>query len=198
MEQSANYADRLGSSITKNYTDRTTHFFIFYGGKAMKKIAIIMGSDSDLPIVTKATDMLKSLDIPFEVHVYSAHRTPREAADFVASAKGEGFGVIIAAAGMAAHLAGAVAANTLLPVIGIPISSKQIGGMDALLSTVQMPSGIPVATVAIDGAKNAAILAAQIIALGDDRLSEKLKADRKKAADIVIEKNQKIEQQYNI
>ena len=146
----------------------------------MKKVAVIMGSDSDLPVVEKAIDTLREFD---EVHVYSAHRTPAEVKDFVSSAENNGFGVIIAAAGMAAHLAGAIAANTVLPVIGIPVSAKKLDGIDALLSTVQMPSGIPVATVAIDGAKNAAILAAQIIALSDKTLSDKLKADRKKASD---------------
>ena len=164
----------------------------------MKKVGILMGSDSDLPIVEKAIDTLKQYGVPFEVHVYSAHRTPVEAKEFSANARSNGFGAIIAAAGMAAHLAGAVAANTVLPVIGIPVSAKKLDGLDALLSTVQMPSGIPVATVAVDGAKNAAILAAQIIALGDAELSLKLKADREKAANIVLEKNQKIEQQYNI
>ena len=163
----------------------------------MKKVAVIMGSDSDLPIVEKAIDTLKEFGIPFEVHVYSAHRTPVETKEFVSSAEANGFGVIIAAAGMAAHLAGAVAANTVLPVIGIPVSAKKLDGLDALLSTVQMPSGIPVATVAIDGAKNAAILAAQIIALSDSELSDKLKADRQKASETVLEKNKKIEALYN-
>ena len=163
----------------------------------MRKVGIVMGSDSDLPIIKKATDMLTSLGIPFEVHIYSAHRTPDEARDFARNARDNGIGVIIAAAGMAAHLAGAVAANTVLPVIGIPVSAKKLDGIDALLATVQMPSGIPVATVAIDGAKNAAILAAQIIALGDSELYEKLKADRESAAKTVLEKNAKIEQQYN-
>ena len=164
----------------------------------MKKVGIMMGSDSDLPVVEKAIDALKEFGIPYEVHVYSAHRTPEQVKEFTQNAEANGFGVIIAAAGMAAHLAGAVAANTILPVIGIPVSAKKLDGLDALLSTVQMPSGIPVATVAVDGAKNAAILAAQIIALGDADLSLKLKADREKAANIVLEKNQKIEQQYNI
>ena len=163
----------------------------------MKKVAVIMGSDSDLPVVEKAIDTLKEYGIPYEVHVYSAHRTPEQVRDFVSNARDNGFGVIIAAAGMAAHLAGAVAANTVLPVIGIPVSAKKLDGLDALLATVQMPSGIPVATVAIDGAKNAAILAAQIIALGDDELYSKLKADRENAAKTVLEKNAKIEQQYN-
>ena len=163
----------------------------------MKKVAVIMGSDSDLPVVEKAIDTLKEYGIPYEVHVYSAHRTPEQVRDFVSNARDNGFGVLIAAAGMAAHLAGAVAANTVLPVIGIPVSAKKLDGLDALLATVQMPSGIPVATVAIDGAKNAAILAAQIIALGDDELYAKLKADRESAAKTVLEKNAKIEQQFN-
>lgn len=164
----------------------------------MKKVAIIMGSDSDLPVVEKAIDSLREFGIPYEVHVYSAHRTPLETRDFVLGAEENGFGVIIAAAGMAAHLAGAVAANTVLPVIGIPVSAKKLDGLDALLSTVQMPSGIPVATVAIDGAKNAAILAMQILALSDDELSAKLKADRQKSGETVLAKNAKIEQQYNV
>ena len=164
----------------------------------MKKVGIIMGSDSDLPVVEKAIDALKEFEISYEVHVYSAHRTPEQVKEFTQNAEVNGFGVIIAAAGMAAHLAGAVAANTVLPVIGIPVSAKKLDGLDALLSTVQMPSGIPVATVAVDGAKNAAILAAQIIALGDAELSLKLKADREKAANVVLEKNQKIEMQYNV
>ena len=156
-----------------------------------------MGSDSDLPIVEKGINVLRDYGIPFEVHVYSAHRTPKEAADFVSTAKERGFGVMIAAAGMAAHLAGAVAANTTLPVIGIPISCKNTGGMDALLATVQMPSGIPVATVAIDGAANAAHLAAQILALSDETLSEKLANARKEASEKVLEKNRAVEEKYN-
>ena len=164
----------------------------------MKKVAVIMGSDSDLPIVEKGINVLKEYGIPFEVHVYSAHRTPLEASEFVSSAYENGFGVMIAAAGMAAHLAGAVAANTVLPVIGIPISSKNTGGIDALLSTVQMPSGIPVATVAIDGAANAAHLAAQILALSDPELREKLINTRAVAKDKVLEKNKAIEEKYNV
>lgn len=164
----------------------------------MKKAAVIMGSDSDLPIVEKAITTLKQFGVPTEVHVYSAHRTPQQVKSFVECADENGFGVIIAAAGKAAHLAGAVAANTVLPVIGIPISSKTFDGMDALLSTVQMPSGIPVATVAVDGAKNAALLAIQILALSDDGLKLKLKEDRKKACDEVLNKNSKIEQQFNV
>ena len=146
----------------------------------MKKVAIIMGSDSDLPIVQKAMDVLKSFDIPFEAHVYSAHRTPTQALEFASKAKDNGFGVIIAAAGMAAHLAGVLASQTTLPVIGIPCSSKNLDGLDALLATVQMPTGVPVATVAVNGAANAAILSAQILALGDDVLAKKL-ADKKLA-----------------
>lgn len=164
----------------------------------MKKVAVIMGSDSDLPIVEKGINVLKDYGIPFEVHVYSAHRTPAEAAEFVKGAAGAGFGVIIAAAGMAAHLAGAIAANTVLPVIGIPISCKNTGGVDALWSTVQMPSGIPVATVAIDGAANAAHLAAQIIALSDSELSAKLVAARAAAKETVLQKNRAIEEKYNV
>ena len=163
----------------------------------MKKVAVLMGSDSDLPIVEKGINVLRDYGIPYEVHVYSAHRTPKEAADFVSSARDNGFGVMIAAAGMAAHLAGAVAANTTLPVIGIPISCKNTGGFDALLATVQMPSGIPVATVAIDGAANAAHLAAQILALSDDILAEKIIAQRESAHNTVLEKNRAVEEKYN-
>ncbi|MBQ3252386.1 MAG: 5-(carboxyamino)imidazole ribonucleotide mutase [Oscillospiraceae bacterium] len=155
----------------------------------MKKVGIIMGSDSDLPIIQKATDMLKSLDIPFEVHIYSAHRTPVEARDFALNARENGFGVLIAAAGMAAHLAGAIAANTTLPVIGIPCKSSVLDGMDALLSTVQMPTGIPVATVAINGGANAALLAAQILAVSDGDLASKLDAKRASDAAKVLEKD---------
>lgn len=158
----------------------------------MKKVGIIMGSDSDLPIIRKATDMLKTLEIPFEVHIFSAHRTPNEARDFAENASANGFGVLIAAAGMAAHLAGAIAANTTLPVIGIPCSSSNLDGMDALLSTVQMPTGIPVATVAINGGGNAAILAAQILALEDTSLAEKLILKRKNDAAAVIEKDRAV------
>ncbi len=164
----------------------------------MKKVAILMGSDSDLPIVEKGISVLKDYGIPFEVHVYSAHRTPLECAEFVKGAAKCGFGVIIAAAGMAAHLAGAVAANTHLPVIGIPISCKNTGGVDALWATVQMPSGVPVATVAIDGAANAAHLAAQIIALSDESLTEKLIAKKAAASAAVLEKNKAVEEKYNV
>jgi len=148
-----------------------------------------MGSDSDLPIIQKATDMLKSLEIPFEVHVYSAHRTPVEARDFALNARENGFGVLIAAAGMAAHLAGAIAANTTLPVIGIPCKGGMMDGLDALLSTVQMPSGIPVATVALNGGANAALLAAQILAVSDAELAQKLDEQRANNAANVLKKD---------
>lgn len=163
----------------------------------MKKVGIIMGSDSDLPVVEKAITTLKELDIPFEVHVYSAHRTPIEAKAFSENARENGFGAIIAAAGKAAHLAGAIAANTTLPVIGIPVKSSTLDGLDALLSTVQMPGGIPVATVAIDGAQNAALLAAQILAVEDRTLADKLDAQRKASTENVLSKNKKIEEQFN-
>ncbi len=163
----------------------------------MKKVGIVMGSASDLPVVRKAIDTLASFGVPYEVHVYSAHRTPREAADFAANAKKNGFGAIIAAAGMAAHLAGAVAAQTTLPVIGIPCKSNTLDGIDALLSTVQMPSGIPVATVAIDGAVNAALLCVEMLALSDEGLAEKLEAKRKKDAEGVLLKNAEIEAEFN-
>ena len=155
----------------------------------MKKVGIVMGSDSDLPIIQKAVDTLRSLDIPFEVHIYSAHRTPVEARDFAINARENDFGVLIAAAGMAAHLAGAIAANTTLPVIGIPCKSSVLDGMDALLSTVQMPTGIPVATVAINGGANAALLAAQILAVSDADLAQKLDAKRVSDAQAVLQKD---------
>ena len=158
----------------------------------MKKVGIIMGSDSDLPIVQKAVDMLKSLEIPYEVHIYSAHRTPVEAHDFAVNARANGFGAIICAAGMAAHLAGAIAANTTLPVIGIPCKGGMMDGLDALLATVQMPTGIPVATVAINGAGNAALLAAQIIAVSDAEVAAKLDAKRAADAAKVLEKDRAI------
>ena len=156
----------------------------------MKKVAIIMGSDSDLPVVKKAADTLASFSVPYEMHVYSAHRTPAQAHDFSLTARNNGFGVIIAAAGMAAHLAGSLAANTTLPVIGIPMKSSTFtNGIDALLSTVQMPSGIPVATVAVDGAVNAALLAIQILAVTDADLAAKLDAKRAADAEKVLEKD---------
>lgn len=158
----------------------------------MKKVGIVMGSDSDLPIVTKAINTLRAFEVPFEVHVYSAHRTPAQAAEFAQNAEANGFGVLIAAAGMAAHLAGALAAQTTLPVIGIPCKSNTLDGIDALLSTVQMPSGIPVATVAIDGAANAALLSIEILALSDPALSAKLKEKRVKDAAAVLEKDRAI------
>ncbi len=158
----------------------------------MKKVGIVMGSDSDLPIVQKAIDTLKSLEIPYEVHIYSAHRTPVEARDFAVNARSNGFGAIIAAAGMAAHLAGAIAANTTLPVVGIPCKGGAMDGLDALLSTVQMPTGIPVATVALNGGANAALLCAQMLAIEDENLAKKLDDKRQKDAEAVLEKDSKI------
>ncbi len=163
----------------------------------MKKVAIIMGSDSDLPVVEKAINTLKEYGVPSEVHVFSAHRTPDEAAEFAINARKNGFGAIIAAAGMAAHLAGALAARTTLPVVGIPVKSTNLDGMDALLSTVQMPSGIPVATVAINGAVNAALLCIQMLAITDEQLANKLDNARKEGAEKVLEKNKAVEEKYN-
>jgi len=163
----------------------------------MKKVAIIMGSDSDLPIVEKAIEVLKQYQVPFEVHIYSAHRTPEKARDFAVNARKNNIGVIIAAAGKAAHLAGSLAANTCLPVIGIPIKSSTLDGLDALLSTVQMPSGVPVATVAIDGAQNSALLAIQMLAIEDKELAEKLEEAKKENERKVLEKDSKIALQFN-
>ncbi|MBQ2903429.1 MAG: 5-(carboxyamino)imidazole ribonucleotide mutase [Clostridia bacterium] len=163
----------------------------------MKKVGIIMGSDSDLPVVEKAIDTLEEYGVPYEVHVYSAHRTPEHSKDFSQNAILNGFGAIICAAGKAAHLAGAVAANTTLPVIGIPVKSSTLDGLDALLSTVQMPAGIPVATVAIDGAVNAALLSIQILAVSDVELAEKLAEARAKATEKVLAANEKIEERFN-
>ena len=163
----------------------------------MKKVGIIMGSDSDLPIVRKAMDTLTAFEVPFEVHIYSAHRTPDEAGVFAAQARENGFGVLICAAGMAAHLAGAIAARTSLPVIGIPCKSTNLDGMDALLSTVMMPPGIPVATVAIDGAKNAALLAIQILALSDPDLAQKLEDDRKAQQEAVLKADAELRAKYH-
>ncbi len=163
----------------------------------MKKIGIVMGSDSDMPVVSKAIDTLKEFEVPYEVHIYSAHRTPQEAKAFAQGARANGFGAIIAAAGKAAHLAGAIAANTTLPVIGIPVKSSTLDGLDALLSTVQMPSGIPVATVAIDGAANAALLAVQMLAIEDEALALKLSEQRKANAQKVLEKDAAIAAQLN-
>ena len=164
---------------------------------SIKKVGIVMGSDSDLPVVEKAINVLKEYGVSFEVHVYSAHRTPVEAKEFALNARTNGFGAIIAAAGMAAHLAGAIAANTTLPVIGLPVKSKNLDGIDALLSTVQMPTGIPVATVAIDGAVNAAMLSIQILAVTDGALAARLDKARIEGAEKVLEKNRAIEEKFN-
>ena len=163
----------------------------------MKKIAIIMGSDSDLPIVEKAINVLVEFGVPYEAHVFSAHRTPEESALFSKNARENGFGAIIAAAGMAAHLAGAIAANTTLPVVGIPVSSNNLGGIDALLSTVQMPSGIPVATVAVNGAANAALLCIQMLAIEDSELAAALNTKRQKDRETVLKKNAAVEEEFN-
>ena len=160
-----------------------------------KKVAVLMGSDSDWPVVKAACAELKRLDIPFEAHILSAHRTPAEAAEFSKTARDKGFGVILCAAGMAAHLAGAVAANTTLPVVGIPMKGGAVDGLDALLATVQMPSGIPVATVALNGAKNAAVLAAQILSVSDDALAAKLDAAREDMARQIAEKEAKLQEE---
>lgn len=160
----------------------------------MKKVGVVMGSDSDLKVVNKAIDVLKEYSVPYEVHIYSAHRTPQQAREFSLNARKNCFGVIIAAAGMAAHLAGALAANTTLPVIGIPVKSANFDGMDALLSTVMMPSGIPVATVAVDGAKNAALLAVEMLAIEDEQLAQRLEQARSEAAQAVLEKDKKAQE----
>ena len=162
----------------------------------MKKVVIIMGSDSDLPVVEKALEPLKEYGVPYEMHVFSAHRTPEQARAFALSARDNGFGVILCAAGKAAHLAGAFAANTTLPVIGIPIKSSTLDGLDALLSTVQMPSGVPVATVAIDGAHNAALLAVQILSVSDETLARKLDAAKAAAAEKVLAKDKAVFEKY--
>lgn len=163
----------------------------------VKKVAVIMGSDSDLPVVEKGIEVLKEYGVPFEVHVYSAHRTPEEAGAFAKSARAQGFGVLICAAGMAAHLAGAFAANTTLPVIGIPCSSKVLEGMDALLSTVMMPPGIPVATVGVNTAKNAALLAIEILAVTEESLAEKLQSDRDRNHEKIMQKDQELSARFN-
>ncbi len=162
----------------------------------MKKVAVIMGSDSDLPVVEKAFSVFEEYGVPYVVHVYSAHRTPIEAREFAQKAAQDGYGAIIAAAGKAAHLAGSLAANTVLPVIGIPVKSSTLDGLDALLSTVQMPAGIPVATVAIDGAQNAALLAVQILAVSDEQLRNKLLSARLAAAEKVLKKDAEISAKY--
>lgn len=192
-------ADRLGNPIGK---DRTA-LFVFYDPKKkkerslmMKKVAVIMGSDSDLPVAEKAVNTLSSYGVPFEVHVFSAHRTPEQARAFSVSARENGFGAIIALAGMAAHLAGAIAANTTLPVVGVPVKSANLGGIDALLSTVQMPSGIPVATVAIDGAANAALLCIEMLAIEDAALAEKLMAARAEGMEKVLAKNKAVQEKF--
>lgn len=163
----------------------------------MKKVAVLMGSDSDLPVVEKAINTLKDFGVPTEVHVYSAHRTPEQVREFTSKARENGFGAIIAAAGKAAHLAGAIAAQTTLPVIGIPVKSSTLDGLDALLATVQMPSGMPVATVAIDGAENAALLAIQILAVTDETLAEKLKHKRVAGAEKVLAADANLASKYN-
>ncbi len=163
----------------------------------MRKVGVVMGSASDLPVAEKAIGVLRQYGVPFEVRVLSAHRCPEEARDFAASARASGFSVLIAAAGMAAHLAGALAANTTLPVIGIPCKGAQLDGMDALLSTVMMPSGIPVATVAIDGAKNAALLAIEILAVSDKALADKLARARKEETEQVLQKDREIMEAYS-
>jgi 5-(carboxyamino)imidazole ribonucleotide mutase len=187
-----------GQSLKSTWDD-CAFFILTDSGKDIfvKKVGIIMGSDSDLPVVEKAISTLADLRIPTEVHVYSAHRTPVEAREFSVNARANGFGAIIAAAGKAAHLAGAIAANTTLPVIGIPVKSSTLDGIDALLSTVQMPAGIPVATVAIDGAANAALLAAQIIAVDDADLAARLDEMRKSASEKVLRANAEIEKKYS-
>ena len=163
----------------------------------MKKVGIILGSDSDLPIVEKAIAVLNEFEVKYELHIYSAHRTPEQAKEFSQNARKNGFGAIICAAGMAAHLAGAIAANTTIPVIGIPIDCGKFSGLDALLSTVQMPTGIPVATVAVNGGANAALLASEILAVGDIELSKKLKAKRKSDSEKVLEKDKIICAKFN-
>jgi len=172
-------------------------FLLSEGGTPLKKVGIVMGSDSDLPILRKTMDTLNALEIPFACHVYSAHRTPEEARDFARNARSDGYGVIIAAAGMAAHLAGAIAANTTLPVIGIPCKGPCFDGMDALLSTVMMPSGIPVATVAVNGGVNAALLAAQILAVEDHNLARKLDSKRISDSAKVLEKDAALQAELN-
>lgn len=186
-EQETDIADRLGT--LRFYLSLCAFFDFICKEEAMKKVGIVMGSDSDAPIIEKAVNVLKELEIPYEVHIYSAHRTPENAQNFAKNAKENGFGVIIAAAGMAAHLAGSIAANTTIPVIGIPCKSQNLNGIDALLSTVQMPSGVPVATVAVDGGVNAALLSAQILAVENEELSKKLEKRKAEDAKKVLEKD---------
>ena len=190
------FADRLGTLF---FLGKSAPFFVCQKEVKinMKKVGIVMGSDSDLPLLRKAMDTLSSLEIPYEVHIYSAHRTPEEARDFALNARKNGFGCLIAAAGMAAHLAGAIAANTTLPVIGLPCKGPCFDGMDALLSTVMMPSGIPVATVAVNGGGNAALLAAEILAVADDALAAKLDAKRVADANAVLAKDAALQAELN-
>ena len=198
MEAKAAVLCRPSGQSYLDYTRQDCPFLIdFLRRITVKKVAIIMGSDSDLPVVEKAIATLDEYGVPCEVHVYSAHRTPEQAKEFASGARENGFGVIIAAAGKAAHLAGAIAANTTLPVIGIPVKASVLDGVDALLSTVQMPAGIPVATVAIDGAVNAALLSVQILAVSDSALAEKLAAAREAATEKVLAANKKIEDKFN-
>ncbi len=187
-------ADRLGRLPQRRWS---ALFYIMQEVFIMKKVAVVMGSDSDLPVVEKAIVTLKEFGVPTEVHVFSAHRTPDEAADFAMNARTNGFGAVIAAAGKAAHLAGAIAARTTLPVVGIPVRASNLDGVDALLSTVQMPSGMPVATVAIDGAVNAALLCVQILAVEDKTLADKLDAMRAAGKEKVLAKNKEIEAKFN-
>ena len=188
-------ADRLGTLLPRKSV--LVRPFLLTKEVTMKKVGIVMGSDSDLPILRKSMDTLTSLGIPFECHIYSAHRTPAEARDFAVNARKNGFGCIIAAAGMAAHLAGAIAANTTLPVIGIPCKGGMMDGLDALLATVQMPSGIPVATVAVGGGVNAALLAAQIIAVSEPEVAEKLDSKRRSDAETVLRKDAALQAELN-
>lgn len=198
-----NPADRLGNPIAKGRTalfvldDKKYRINGRTENHTMKKIAVIMGSDSDLPVAEKAVNTLISYNVPFEVHVFSAHRTPEEAKAFAVNARENGFGAVIALAGMAAHLAGAIAANTTLPVVGVPVKSTNLDGMDALLSTVQMPSGIPVATVAIDGAVNAALLCIEMLAIEDADLALKLASARAEGMAKVLAKNKAVEEKFN-
>lgn len=171
-------------------------FLALWGGEGLKKVGVVMGSDSDLPMMKPCIETLQKLKIPFTVRVLSAHRTPLAARAFSENARAEGYGVIIAAAGKAAHLAGALAAGSTIPVIGVPVKSSHLGGMEALLSTVEMPSGIPVATVAIDGAKNAALLAAEILSISEDGLAEQLDAMRVEMETAVLNKDRMISQEY--
>ena len=191
------FADRLGTLFLISGFSAPFFICILIRRYPMKKVGIVMGSDSDLPILRKAMDTLSSLEIPYEVHIYSAHRTPEEARDFALNARKNGFGCLIAAAGMAAHLAGAIAANTTLPVIGLPCKGPCFDGMDALLSTVMMPSGIPVATVAVNGGVNAALLAAQIIAVSEPELAGKLDAKRASDAATVLKKDAALQAELN-